>query len=286
MTRHVIGLAATVALIAGLLVYPFIPGSYDSLAIPLLTMAQVFGFVSLLLVPIGAVWLVYELRRRDPSQGARSAPAWSLRFAAASLGLSALVAGAVSLAALAMTGAALGIVVMTLWALAVVRGARRLRAAPAGEPRRSLVAPAYLVVVPVVSAALAFTLPGRAAEVSRTRVMEKGADLLRDIEQYHETHGRYPVSLVALWPDYKPGVVGVERYSYEPSGDSYNVFFEHWVDRIGTREIVMYNPRDEQEMTSHTMTRLRRTPAELAGRGGYYAAVDAGRPHWKRFWFD
>ena len=50
----------------------------------------------------------------------------------------------------------------------------------------------------------------------------------------------------------------------------------------------MYNPRDQQAMTSHKMDRLQLTPQELAleQRRGHYAVHDAPHPHWKYFWFD
>ena len=43
---------------------PFIPGSYDSLAGPLSFMARIFGWVALLLVPVGAIWLLSSRVRR------------------------------------------------------------------------------------------------------------------------------------------------------------------------------------------------------------------------------
>ncbi len=50
----------------------------------------------------------------------------------------------------------------------------------------------------------------------------------------------------------------------------------------------MYNPRDEQAMTSHKFDRLRLTPQELLleQSRGHYAVHDAPHLHWKYFWFD
>jgi hypothetical protein len=57
---------------------------------------------------------------------------------------------------------------------------------------------------------------------------------------------------------------------------------------FGTREFVMYNPRDQQVMTSHKMDRLQLTPQALAVEQsrGHYAVHDAPHAHWKYFWFD
>ena len=64
------------------------------------------------------------------------------------------------------------------------------------------------------------------------------------------------------------------------------MLFEPFTFRFGTREIVMFNPRDEHEMTSHDSDLLRRSPEQLQFRRGYYAVHDAPQPHWKYFWFD
>ena len=80
--------------------------------------------------------------------------------------------------------------------------------------------------------------------------------------------------------------MGVEKYHYEPSGESYNLFFEQPALAFGTREIVMFNPRDEQQMTSHTMDLLEYPLERLNRARGYYASGDAAHRHWKYFWFD
>ena len=86
------------------------------------------------------------------------------------------------------------------------------------------------------------------------------AGLIREIEAYRTRHGRYPLSLHAQHEDYKPDVVGVEMYLYAPNGDGYNLSFEQpkfFLDRFGTREWVVYNPRDQHRMYSHAAWRPR-----------------------------
>jgi hypothetical protein len=50
----------------------------------------------------------------------------------------------------------------------------------------------------------------------------------------------------------------------------------------------MYDPHDQQVMTSHKMDRLQLTAEELAleQSRGQYAVHDAPHQHWKYFWFD
>jgi hypothetical protein len=78
----------------------------------------------------------------------------------------------------------------------------------------------------------------------------------------------------------RPGPRSVRKYS--------NLFFEQLALHFGTREFVMYNPRDQQVMTSHKMDLLELTPQELAleHTRGHNAVHHAPHPHWKYFWFD
>lgn len=119
--------------------------------------------------------------------------------------------------------------------------------------------------------------------------MANSAEFIRDIEAYHDAYGHYPVSLAAMWKDYDPNVVGIEKYHYSPHGDTYNLFFEQprfFFDNIGTREWVVYNPQDEHRMYSHTAWLLQLSPEELERSQGWYAVHTGSRPHWKYFWFD
>jgi hypothetical protein len=142
------------------------------------------------------------------------------------------------------------------------------------------------VVVPTVVALFQFFLIGPATEFSRNYAIKKSGELINDIEEYHRVNGRYPTSLLSVWPDYKPSVIGIEQFHYEPNGNAYNLFFEQVASSWGTREFVMYNKLDEHVMTSHAMDLLQFTPDRLDARRGFYAVHDASSPHWKYFWFD
>lgn len=286
MLRHLAGLSVATLLIVVCMFLPFMPGEYDLFAATLSAWSQLVGTVGLLLVPLGASWLGYELRLRRRETA--TPPARDLRhgLALASLAVATLVALGFAAVAWGIVGRSLGFAVIALWVYFAFRLAGKLKAMKHAEARSFNPAPLYLVVVPIVAAVLTFTLVGRAVEFSRNRAIDNSAQLIGDIERYYDARGHYPPSLLALHQDYKPLVVGIEKYHYEPNGDAYNVFFEQLSDRIGNREIVMYNKRDEHVMTSHAMDLLTLTPAELAYQRGYNAVNDASRPHWKYFWFD
>ncbi len=104
MARHLVRMVSIALLIVLALLYPFFPGRYDPLAWPLSLMAQIISMVGLVLVPIGALWLVSELRaatrrkRNLPSTGSRRG------FAVASLIAGSLVVLLVAAAGLADRG--------------------------------------------------------------------------------------------------------------------------------------------------------------------------------------
>jgi hypothetical protein len=271
-------MAAATALTVLCTLLPFLPGRYDALAVALSRVAQVSGILGLLLVPAGALWLLADARRRRVSAG-RDA------VGIAVLVVSAIVGLLVALSAFVISGLTLGIVAVGLWGFLVAKGASRLRRAPPG-PRLSRSTALSLVIVPIAVVALQFSLGRPVAEWSRSRAIRNSAPLIADIEAYHRTQGRYPLSLLALWPDYQPDVIGVEQYHYESSGDAFNLIFEHPSLAFGTREVVVYNPRDEHAMTSHAMDLLEYSGEALEVRRGHYAVHPAGVPGWKYFLFD
>ena len=270
---------ATAGIILGTLL-PFLPGRYDSLAVPVSLMAQIFGKVGLLLVPVGVLWVAsgYWSRLSGKQYG----------IAIAALIASTVVWVIVSLGALVSSGLLLGLGALALWIYVVLRVLPRLRLLKSATPRPTSAVAFYLLIVPVAVALLQMAVVAPAIEFSRSRAIRNSARLIADIEQYRAAHGRYPASLLSVWEDYLPGIIGIKEYHYEPSGDAYNLFFEQFALEFGTREFVMYNPRDQQVMTSHKMDLLELTPQQLAleQSRGHYAVRDAPHPHWKYFWFD
>ena len=267
--------SVSIAIVLLCTLLPFLPGAYDPLAVPLSLMAQAGGIVSLLLVPVGAIWWAsrYSERLSRRTHG----------FAGAAIVMATGLWLVISLAGFTAS-LALGIIALGLGLYVVARIVGRWRRSRADAPDRAIAA--YLVVLPLATVAVQWGIVAPAVEFSRNRAIRNSERLIADIEQYRATNGRYPLSLQALWPDYKPCVIGVEKYQYEPSGESFNVWFEQPALHVGTREIVVYNPRDEQEATAHTMDLLDRTPEQLNRMRGYHAVHAAAHPHWKYFWFD
>jgi hypothetical protein len=268
-------IAGIIVLAIVCITYPFLPGAYDSLAMPLSTMAQAGGAVGLLLVPVGILWLFN--RRRE----------YACALAAIIVGVG--VAAALSLVAFAAVGLSLGFLTLSLWACAAWKLIPRLTSLRNHPLGHSNSAPLYLTSIPTAVILAQAMLAAPLTEWSRNQAIANSREFISDIEEYRARYGRYPTSLLAQWNDYYPGVVGVEKYHYAPHGDTYNLFFEQprfLFDNIGTREWVVYNPSDEHRMYSHTSWFLLLSPEELERSQGWYAVHDSPTPHWKYFSFD
>lgn len=99
MIAHLVRIILIIVLIALCIVYPFLPGGYDSLAKPLSTIAQGRGVLGVLLVPVGALWLITELRQRSrPIKGR------GFVFAVISVIIGTVIAAALMLAGLGTVG--------------------------------------------------------------------------------------------------------------------------------------------------------------------------------------
>lgn len=260
LLTHSLAIAiATAGVVLGTLL-PFLPGPYDSLAVPLSVMPQIFGMVGLLLVPVGALWVASGYWRRLAVK--------QYGIAIAALIASSVVWLIVSLGGLVSSGLLLALGAIALWIVLVSIVLPRLRRLKGATLRSTSPVAFYLIIVPVAVALLQMAVVAPAIEFSRSRAIRNSARLIADIEQYRAANGRYPASLLSVWEDYLPGVIGIKEYHYEPSGNAYNLFFEQLAFHFGTREFVMYNPRDQQVLTSYKVDRLQLTPQELTRRLG------------------
>src|SRR5690606_10612654 len=121
-------------LLTGIMVYPFLPGRFDALAVPASTLVQIFSAAgTLLLAPFGIAWLVYELRG---GQKRRSGA-----FALAALVAASLLAIILSVAAYALGGGLLAVAVAAA-ALWLLNRLARLRKGTGSAP---VAAPVYMV---------------------------------------------------------------------------------------------------------------------------------------------
>lgn len=274
---------------AGIL-YPFLPGEYDPLALGLSRTVQAAGLAGLLFVPTGAVWLVYELQmlangRNDPAKQT----AKGYYFAAAAAVSTLLVMVVISIAAVISAGFVFGLLIFALCAFLISRAITGLKQMRTDDAWEFNAVPVYMILLPVFAVLLQLTAAASMTDFSRSRAIANSAELIRDLEAFYDAYGRYPRSLHAVWKDYSPGVIGVDQYHYAAGEEGYNLFFEQprfLLDELGVREFVVYNPENQQMMISHDAWILNVPPEELDRAQGWYAVHDSTWPHWKYFWFD
>jgi hypothetical protein len=258
---------------------PFFPGGHDPLAVPLSAMAWALGSVGLLLVPVGGLWLWVSTRPASRP----APPVWLTRV---TLGACVLISLVTVLVAFASSGSQLlAAVTAAATGLLTIRVGRRIRATRT-EVSMPRMAAAILIAGPIIVLAAQMMLVDPVTAYARNRVIANGAPLIAEIERYRARRGAYPESLFSIWGDYKPSIVGVERYHYERSGDAYNVIFKEPSLGFGTRRFVVYNPRDQQRVTVHEQDRLLLDEAALdADNAGYTVVRPLPQPHWKAFLF-
>lgn len=260
-----------VVLLASAMLLPFLPGRYDPVAMSLSAAATGVAFGGLLLVPIGVAWLI-------SSRG----------YALAKLALvvATLVAAGAALATAANGSMAAGVVLLAVWMIWLVYLWRRVGAARTVGAVLARAVPTALIVVPLVAMAVRTAFAGPAAAWSRDRAIANATEIISDIERFRGRTGAYPVAISSVWPDYHPGIIGIERYRYEPSGEGYNLYFEHPSTNLAVREIAMYNPRGEQDISSHAFDLLQLSPEEIRRQRGYFASYDLPQAGWRRYLFD
>jgi hypothetical protein len=264
-------IALGTALLVGAMVLPFLPGRHDPLAAPLSVAASVLAFGSVLVMPVAVTWLIAG-RGYLPAKVALAVAA----IVGAATGLLAAASGSLSVGAILFALAAIWLV--DLW--------RRVRAAEAAGTPLPRGVPIALVLVPVAAVAARVTLVSAAAVWSRDRAIANAAPLIADIEAFRTRTGAYPTALGSVQPDYLPGIIGIERYRYEPHGEAYNLYFEPAPTDPATQEVVMYNPRGEQDFSSHANDLLVLPAGEIRRQRGHIAALDLPQPRWRRFLFD
>jgi hypothetical protein len=170
-----IRIAAITILAVACMFYPFLPGSHDRLAVTLSTMAQLFGVVGLLLVPIGAAWLIYEFVKRRTHRPGQ--PEFADRtdkriyFEVVALAASSLVAAVVALGAATQTGFSLGLGVLILWAYVAWQWLRGMWHSRSGAISGFNYTPLYLILVPSILSIVRLAFIQRAVEFSRNRAI-------------------------------------------------------------------------------------------------------------------
>ncbi|HYI92727.1 MAG TPA: hypothetical protein VEX68_04225 [Bryobacteraceae bacterium] len=200
---HAIHTALWILLLVSAMLLPFLSGRYDPLATSVSACATVAAFGSLLLAPVGIAWLIYNRGYALAKSG----------FVVATL-----VVAFATLTMVSKGSAAAGAAILALWLTWLVHLWRRLCAAKMNGVKLSRAIPIALILIPLAVTATRMMIIGAVASWSHDRAIANSTEIIADIERFHQRTGAYPVAIGSLWPDYQAGIIGIERYRYEPSG--------------------------------------------------------------------
>ena len=256
---------------------PFFPGRYDGLAVTLSFMSQLFSLASLLLVPLGLLWLWFEITKRKTTTGADKK---TKRFTIATVLTLGFITVAVSLGALSNYYLSFGILFLVFCFSLLTKTYLKLKREGISDNIKFNPTPIYLITIPIIVALVRFTLITTGVEFSRDYAIKKSESLIAAIEAHYATNRNYPISLQALHSDILPEIIGIRQYHYEPNGAAYNLYFKQFSDELDVEEIVMYNKLDEHAFAAHVLDILEYSGQELALRRGDRHRYKLSTPHW------
>ncbi|HYJ37609.1 MAG TPA: hypothetical protein VEV87_03295 [Chitinophagaceae bacterium] len=256
-------------LLVGLcILLPFLPGPYDRLSLPLSGLAQLTGYMGLLLVPIGIFWLIEEIKKLAGTNKLLNNWNSGFYFAIAATCICTFLCLIFTLALSFEVGmsasiVSLVIIVVVLYKLCkAIRGLRHIT-----KPKFNAT-PLYLLSIPLIAFTVSLFFVSPVSELARNYAIKQGEKVIDAIESYRDQRGSYPQSIEYLYDLPKPSIMGSDKFIYELNGDAYNLSFVQHQHLGATREVVMYNKNDEQNVKGH------------------FAAYDAKQPHWKYYWQD
>ncbi len=257
------------------IVYPFLPGEYDALAMPISIMVQSFGAIGLLLSIVGLLWLAI--------------PKNHFVFAIIFLYLSTFIILILAFFAFLSAAKSLGFVLLLVWAVVFLYLKTKLSQLKSASQIKFKFLPFYLILLPIFILIIQLVLAKPLTQWSRNKAIANANEYINHLKDFHKKYGHYPQSIQAMHKDYVPQIAGIEKYHYLQYGDSYNISFEQprfLFDVIGTREWVVYNPKDEHRAYSHTSWFLLLSPEQLEQSQGWYASGNTEHSQWKCFLFD
>lgn len=256
---------------------PFLPGRYDSLAVTLSFMTQLFSLAGLLLVPLGFVWLWFEIAKRKSTTGSDRR---TKRLALATVLILGFITVVVSLAPLTNYNLSFGILFLAFCFTLLTRTYLILKRKGISDSFKFNPTPIYLITIPIVIALVRFAFIETGVQYSREYAIRKSEPLITAIETYYAKNGNYPISLQAIHTDILPEIIGIKQYHYEPNGAAYNLYFKQFSDELDVEEVVMYNKLDQHALSAHVLDILEYSGEELILRRGDRHRYKLSTPHW------
>lgn len=278
------------------IVLPFLPGPPNKLVIGLSVFGQSAGFFGLLLVLIGIVWAVVEIRNlrnrnnespncpKDPS----GMPAYSLAIIA-----TAIIAGIYLLLVIGVfvNGEILaGLLVLILGAFALKPAITKIKKQKHTSVRQLNPAPFYLLTIPLIAFVTRIYLMEPLSDYSRSIAIERSQVLIAAIEDYKNKEGQYPESMQDLETRYvkkipSPFIMGILSFRYNKINDHYSLSFSQWLELGSLEEIVLYDKNHLRNNLTGEFAKYDYS-FDLCRVKGAFARYDTRYNHWQYYWVD
>lgn len=277
---------ATYILSLLLMVYPFLPGKYDTSGIAFSTFVQIFCGAGLITVIPALIWFLYSIKaKRNPENQKLIGNVttcikiyfWITVFI---LSITILVIQFISRIACIILFINLIYFGIIIWRKITNRDSKIFT---------SVFLPVSLALLPVSLLFFQLTISKPLTDWARATVIRNSKELIEEIEKYKTTYGNYPLTLNAVNKDFETGINSIEKFHYTNDDTTYNLYFEQtrfFYDKFGTKEFVVYNPTDNHLMISHTVWHMLSDPTPARAHQGWYASHETGVKHWKIFFFD
>ena len=226
--------------VAGLL--PFLPGPRNHISHTFSQFVQVIGYVGLVFVPFGLIWLMFEIRNK---KGAKLNH-WTSGYYPALLVLTPII---VFIPIQILRALRFGPFTFDFWPLIIIFLIFgfvffRIRKLKYKTEQRFNSTPLFIVFLPLVAILCSETALPKAAKITREEVISKTAPVITALENYKIEHAVYPDRLEDLEGKYISAIpvfrkMGLHTYQYEKSGETFQLSFEqhyHWY----ATEVVAY----------------------------------------------
>jgi len=223
-SKHIIIIISITVVISLCVFFTYMPGDYDSFASTLSFMAQLLGFAGLIMVPIGILWSIHEIKKYCKKAAEPSNTTYY--FAIVTFVALFITVLATSLTVFVSDNRSVGLIMIILSVYYSIKVIPKIRKLKNGANRNFNPIPLYLICIPSLILFIRFSFINKAVEYSRNIAIQKSEQLIKDIEIYYKNNGHYPPSMLSLRKDYKTSVTGIKQYHYEPSGKVYNLYFE------------------------------------------------------------
>lgn len=270
-----------------ILVYPFLPGKYDSSGIAFSTFIQIYSGIGLLAIIPAGFWLAFSIKIKNKNNNNQNfyrkhRTALQMYFW---VNLLTLLIPILFIQFISRLVSIILLISLIWFAIIIWK--------KISVPDNKLLSPIYLPValifLPVSLLLFQLLISKPLTDWTRNKAILNSSEIIEELEIFKITYGNYPLTLNAINKDYETGINSIEKYHYTYDSTTYNLYFEQtrfFSNNLGTREFVVYNPNDNHLMVSHVAWHMIIEPNQIRNNQGWYASKDIGIEHWKSFFFD